>query len=113
MYRFKLILEIIQNENLLDNAKNMGKYLLDNIICLSENYPGYITNPRGCGLFCAFDLPSTSERDLLIKKLLKEKLIILGSGDQSIRFRPHLNVSKEELDLAITSIDKATKGILN
>ena len=50
---------------------------------------------------------------MLIKKLLKEKLIILGSGDQSIRFRPHLNVSKEELDLAITSIDKATKGILN
>ena len=113
MYRFKLILEIIVNENLLNNATTMGKYLLESIIQLSKNYPGYITNPRGSGLFCAFDLPSGSERDLLINKLLNRKLIILGSGDQSIRFRPHLNVSKEDLDIALNLISEEVRAILN
>ena len=30
---------------------------------LSLDFPGYVTNPRGLGLFVAFDLPSETERD--------------------------------------------------
>ena len=113
MYRFKLILEIIKKENLLNNATQMGKYLLKNINSLSEEFPGYVTNPRGVGLFCAFDMTSTIERDKLINLLFKNKLLILGSGDKSIRFRPHLNVLKKDLDLAIDVIYNTLKKMLN
>ena len=113
MFRFKLILEIIKNENLLDNAVNMGNYLLERIDDLSNNFPGYITNPRGKGLFCAFDLPSGVERDKMIKILLEKRLIILGSGDNSIRFRPHLNVCKKDIDLTFEKIIDASKSMLN
>ena len=67
----------------------------------------------GKGLFCAFDLPSSIERDKLVNILMKKRVLILGSGDCSIRFRPHLNVVKGEIDLAIQLIFDSTKELLN
>ena len=113
MYRFKLILEIIDNESLLDNTIKMGDYLLDCITSLSDEFPGYVTNPRGKGLFCAFDMPSGIERDKLIGILLDKNIMILGSGLKSIRFRPHLNVLKEDLDICINAIHDSIKEMLN
>ena len=113
MYRFKLILEIMYNENLLSNVQEMGPHLLGQINMLANQFPGYVTNPRGQGLFCAFDLPSTIERDKMINELLDRKLIILGSGDNSIRFRPHLNVVKQDIDIAIEKIADVIKLMLN
>ena len=113
MYRFKLILEIIDNESLLDNTIKMGNYLLDSIASLADEFPGYVTNPRGKGLFCAFDMPSGIERDKLIGILLDKNIMILGSGLKSIRFRPHLNVLKEDLDICINAIHDSIKEMLN
>ena len=113
MYRFKLILEIIDNESLLDNTIKMGNYLLDSIASLADEFPGYVTNPRGKGLFCAFDMPSGIERDKLIGILLDKNIMILGSGLKSIRFRPHLNVLKEDLDICTNAIHDSIKEMLN
>ena len=113
MYRFKLILEIMCKENLFSNALEMGSYLLKYIKGLSDEFPGFITNPRGVGLFCAFDFPSTIERDRFISKALAENLIILGSGDFSIRFSPHLNVKQKNIDIAFDIINKVVKKMLN
>ena len=113
MYRFKLILEIMCNENLFSNVQEMGYYLLKHIHELTNEFPGYVTNPRGQGLFCAFDMPSGIERDKMISKLLDEKVIILGSGDNSIRFRPHLNVKKKDIDIAFEKINMVCKTMLN
>ena len=113
MYRFKLILEIMCKENLFSNAKEIGYHLLKHIHELTKEFPGYVTNPRGIGLFCAFDLPSTIERDQFLSKVLEKKLMLLGSGDNSIRFRPHLNVSKDDIDLALQIIFDVIKDMLN
>ena len=113
MYRFKMILEIIHNEDLLSNAEKMGDYLLNNINQLSKDFPGFAINPRGIGLFCAFDLPSSIERDNFVSEVFKKNLMILGSGDSTIRFRPHLNVSKEDIDISIDIISQTLKKMLN
>ena len=91
----------------------MGKILLKGIQDLTVEFPAFVTNPRGLGLFAAFDLPSPLERDKLISKLLENKLLMLPSGDQSVRFRPHLNVTEEELNLALEIIHTSLKSILN
>ena len=101
------------NENLFSNVQEMGHHLLEQINILAYLFPGYVTNPRGQGLFCAFDLPSTIERDKMITELLDRKLIILGSGDNSIRFRPHLNVVKRDIDIAIEKITDVIQLMLN
>ena len=68
---------------------------------------------RGRGLFCAFDLPSGIERDKMITELFKNKIIILGSGDNTIRFRPHLNVEKKDINLVIEKINIVAQSLLN
>ncbi|MGV8916054.1 MAG: L-lysine 6-transaminase [Kaistella sp.] len=103
--RFQLILEVIEKENLVENARVVGEYLVEGLQKLSEKYPELISNPRGRGLMCAFDLPTPEQRDLLREVLYADDLIILSCGDRSIRFRPHLNVTKEEIQMALDKIE--------
>ena len=113
MVRFQIVLEIIEKENLLENTKLMGDFLQNELQGLAEEFPFYVTNPRGLGLFAAFDLPSQTERDNVIVKLMKNKLLILPSGDQAIRFRPHLNVTKKDLTTALNIICTTIRTTLN
>ena len=112
MIRFKIILETIEEFDLLENASKMGKYLLKKLHKLEDQFPAFVINSRGSGLFCSFDLPSSDERDLLTQEAYKNNLIILGCGVKSIRFRPHLTVSAQEIDFAIDSLEKSIKNIL-
>lgn len=101
MLRFKLVLEVIEKENLLQNAQEVGAYLLEQIQQLPADK---ISNQRGIGLFCSMDFPTTEARNTFMKKTYDAKLLIAGCGDQTIRFRPALNVTKAEIDQAITII---------
>jgi len=112
MVRFKIILETIRDYDLLKNAEAMGSYLLKELVEFEEEFPAFVTNTRGRGLFCAFDLPSSTERDNLIKEMHKNNLLILSCGNHSIRFRPHLTVKKTEIDFAIDVIRKSISRIL-
>ena len=112
MIRFKIILETIEEFDLLENAAKMGNYLLKKLHKLEDQFPAFVINSRGSGLFCSFDLPSSDERDLLTQEAYKNNLIILGCGIKSIRFRPHLTVSEQEIDFAIDSLEKSIKNIL-
>lgn len=107
MIRFKLILEVIEQENLLENVNEQGKFLKSELEKLQENSPK-ISNVRGFGLFVAFDLPSGAERDMVIKKAFEHKMILLACGDQSIRFRPHLNVKRADLEKTLEILKKIT-----
>ena len=106
MVRFTLYLEIIEQENLVAQASETGTYLLSQLEKLSEEYSN-ISNARGKGLFCAFDLPSGDDRDVLANLIAKEGALILGCGLKSIRFRPHLIITHDEIDLGISMIKKA------
>ncbi|MBU8882388.1 L-lysine 6-transaminase [Kaistella sp. DKR-2] len=108
MLRFQLVLEVIEKENLVENARIVGEYLLEGLQKLQQQFPDKISNARGRGLMCAIDLPSGAARDKMREVLYDDGLIILACGDQSIRFRPHLNVTKEEIQIAL---DKIARGI--
>ena len=111
MVRFTIYLEIMENENLLKMASENGSYLLSSLESLQDSKDEIISNVRGRGLFCAFDLPSGSFRDKLISKVEEEGALILGCGHNSIRFRPHLNISKGEIDSAMSMINRALAKI--
>ena len=107
MCRFKLILEVIEQENLLENVNVQGAFLKSELEKLASDFAN-VTNVRGMGLFLAFDLPSDEERNAVIKKAMENKLILLSCGERTIRFRPHLNVTREDLEKTISII----RGIL-
>lgn len=112
MVRFRIILEIIRDEKLVKNAETVGNYLQKKIQWLTEEFPGFVTNPRGKGLFCAFDLPSMTERDEAWYAMMKNGLLILPCGEESIRFRPHLTVTTEEIDRAVELVEQSIRSCL-
>ncbi|WP_407481347.1 L-lysine 6-transaminase [Elizabethkingia meningoseptica] len=112
MLRLKLILEIIENENLLDNARKQGEFLMEGLIQLQNRYPDYLSNARGVGLMCAIDFPSKELRNKIQQQLFTdENILILPCGEKSLRFRPHLNVQESELNRALSAINSIISKI--
>ena len=109
MVRCQKYLEVIKEEKLVENAEVQGKHLLEGLIKLGDKYPNIISNVRGRGLMCAFDLPNTKRRDELKNKLYANGLVILGCGEKTLRFRPPLIISSQEIDKILEIIDKTLK----
>ena len=111
MVRFTIYLEIIEQEGLVNNAKQNGEYLLGQLTNLQNEFSDLVSNARGKGLFCAFDLHDSDSRDKLASMLMENNVIVLGSGKKSIRFRPHLNITKGDIDIGIEAIKHCLKNI--
>ena len=106
MVRSKHIMRIINEENLVGNAETVGRFLLQNLNEIQNEYPTLINNVRGLGLMCSFDMPNADIRNKFREECYKNKLLILGCGEKSIRFRPPLNVQKEDLIEGLNIIKK-------
>ncbi len=111
MARATKYLEIIDEENLVEYAAIMGDELLEKLRDLAAEFPQLISNVRGLGLFCAFDLPDQTIRDKIKLECFKNNLLILGSGKNSIRFRTPLNITTEEIEEGINIIQSILKKI--
>jgi L-lysine 6-transaminase len=107
MVRAQRIFEVIEEENLVENAAKMGEIFQKHIKGFCKKYYGFVSNARGLGLFCAFDLPDTDCRDAFITKTMGKGLITLKCGPRTIRFRPPLNVSEEEIEKAAAILDES------
>jgi len=107
MVRSQRALEIIESEGLIELAGPKGVQLVAGLEKLRDD-SGLISNVRGRGLFVAFDLHSRDERDAVLTDLrVTEKLIVLPCGERSIRFRPALSVSQDEIDEAIGATSRS------
>ena len=109
MARCTHILRIIEEENLVDNSHRQGKLLLSELEKLAQDFPHMVSGARGRGLMCAFDLPEEQTRNRLLKELFKHRVLLLGAGEKTVRFRPHLIVNSNEIHQVIGII----RNILN
>lgn len=108
MVRFGRILSVIDEENLVENAAKTGEYLQEKLVALTEEHE-HFTNARGKGLFCAIDLPSGHARDAVLKACIENKMMILGCGERTIRFRPPLITQEEHINEGINILIKSYK----
>jgi L-lysine 6-transaminase len=107
MVRARRALEVIAADGLIEQAAALGKELLDRLRALTSAHPGLVTNARGRGLMCAFDLPDRATRDGVVTALFRdEHVVILPCGERSVRFRPHLAVSSSDLEQACDALDR-------
>ncbi|MGP4055319.1 L-lysine 6-transaminase [Mycobacterium sp. 4D054] len=104
MVRARRILEVIEVDGLFERAADSGRHLLGRLDGLALEFPGLVRDVRGRGLMCAFSVPSPAQRDALIAGLWECGVIMLGSGADSVRFRPALTVSTAELDSAVDAV---------
>jgi len=106
MVRARRILEIIERDQLFDHAARVGQWFLGELQALAIRHPDVISNARGLGLMCAFDLPTRAARDDAIRRLQEEHVLALSCGERSIRFRPALNITMPELSIALAALDR-------
>jgi 4-aminobutyrate aminotransferase len=104
------IIEIIQKEDLLKNATDMGAYLLEGLDSLQSAYP-FLHDVRGLGLMAAISVTTDRIRNRIIRGAFQKGLLLLGCGFESIRFLPPLNVNRREIDMALNILDDVLKGL--
>lgn len=97
MVRCRMYLEIYQEERVLEHCARAGRLLMAELQALQAEFPEIVSNVRGLGLLCAMDLPDREARDRLLKALFQRRLVMLGCGERSIRFRTALNIPEEDL----------------
>lgn len=110
MVRSSRIMEIIEEDQLIDNAANIGDYLYDTILSISKK-ESKITNVRGKGLMVAFDFPTKAMRDNFVKKGMEQNVMFLGCGSNTIRFRPALTLEKQHVDQGMSILETIVKGL--
>jgi L-lysine 6-transaminase len=111
MVRGHRYLEIIEEENLVENARLRGETLLKGLRDLESRHAG-VTQARGRGLMAAFDLPDADVRGSVLATARDNGLLALACGTRSVRFRPTLNVTDAEITRGIEILDQAIRKTL-
>jgi L-lysine 6-transaminase len=107
MVRVTREMEIVIEEGLIEKAAENGHYLHSELQTIAKKYD-FMTNVRGLGLYQGFSL-DTDERKSNLVKIAREEfgLLLLGAGSRSIRTRPNLNVTREDIDRFIQLLDQS------
>lgn len=92
------VLDVMEQENLIENAKRVGDYLMAQL----GKIPG-VLNLRGRGLMIGFDLPA--EKNNVRNSLLFEHRIFTGEAKpNTIRLLPSLALTEKEADIFLLSL---------
>jgi L-lysine 6-transaminase len=109
MVRSRRLLEIIEAEDLIGRAGPKGERLLAGLRRHAQA-SGLVDNVRGRGLFAACDLADAALRDALIADLHDvEHVIVLPCGPRSVRFRPALSITEDEIDEAVDAFGRSVR----
>jgi L-lysine 6-transaminase len=111
MVRARRILEVYESDGLIERAGVLGAHLLGRLEELAARFPGVVTDPRGRGLMCAVSLPDAGLRDRVLAGLRGAGVLMLGSGERSVRFRPALTVERETLDAGVDALGRVVERL--
>jgi L-lysine 6-transaminase len=103
-------LRIIEAEKLVANARVQGGKFHAELLALARRHP-VVSGVRGRGLMLAFDLPDTARRDAFWKGAFDLGLLVLRSGERSIRLRPVLDVTDEVIEKALQIMDNECRKL--
>lgn len=92
------VLEVMEQENLIENAAETGAYLLNEL----KRIPA-LKDVRGRGLMIGFDIEE-SPSDLRKKLLFDKKIFTGGAGASTVRLLPALGLSKDQADTFLNAI---------
>jgi 4-aminobutyrate aminotransferase-like enzyme len=107
-------IEVIEEENLVDNARLMGNRLRDGLNALKDKYP-IIGDVRGMGLMQGMELVGEGKKaDVENTKRVMEHTrqhgLLVGKGGtygNVLRVAPPLNVNKDQIDQALKVLDQS------
>ena len=112
------VLEVIDDENLQENAKNVGDYYKSMLTALQKKYP-CIGDVRGSGLYLGVEIVKDHSMDpdtwlaQHIKNELRNAYILIstdGPFESVLKSKPPLRFTKEDAIKTVEQIDKVLKN---
>lgn len=112
------ILDEVEKEGLVDNAKRVGTGLKEALVELQTRYPEVISDVRGLGLMLGVEFRDgfserlDSGRPLAIQMVValeRQGMLTIPAGDRVVRFLPPLNISKAEAEEAVEILERTIK----
>jgi 4-aminobutyrate aminotransferase len=105
---------------LMKNAEIQGNYMMTRLREMQKTME-CIGDVRGKGLMIGVELVKDREsrkraplwRNALIQKAFRKGLLLLGCGENTIRFCPALTVSTEEIEVCLTIFGECLKEVVN
>jgi L-lysine 6-transaminase len=103
-------LRIIEEEKLVENARIKGDVIKNELQAMARKH-SVISAVRGRGLMIAFNLPNTALRDAFWKGAYELGLLVVRSGERSIRLRPVLDVKDEAIESALRIMNDESRKL--
>jgi 4-aminobutyrate aminotransferase len=105
-------------EQLMKNAADVGAHLFAAVNELMKKHM-LIGDVRGRGLMIGVELVrdrqtkerATTERDRVVRECFTRGLLVLGAGQNAIRFSPPLVLTRDQADTAVRILDEALSTI--
>jgi len=104
---------IIEEENLLQNCRDLGKWLLNELAVVAGEFAGVVTGVRGVGLMVGVEFASEPLARQVVDGCRGAGLILETTllNEAVVRFSPALNVTMEECGFAIEQFRGVLAGI--
>jgi acetylornithine/N-succinyldiaminopimelate aminotransferase len=105
------VLDIIEEEGLQSNTREMGGYLADELRNLIPQFPNLLDEVRGFGFMLGLQLKKEAAEfkhekltpaQIVISRLLESGLLVVPSGETVLRFLPPLNTTTGEIDECVS-----------
>ncbi len=102
------VMDEIFKKDFLLKVKSNSKYFISELNKIKNKFPNIIKEIRGVGLILGIQLHHDQTK--FIQSLLKNKLLTIRAAENVIRILPPLNVSKNEINIALKIINKVCEG---
>lgn len=112
------VLQVIEEEKIMDNAREVGAYMKAGMEDLKSQFPDMIGDVRGKGLMLGMELADKNKTPLTketarIVEMAKDDGVVIGKGGlwgSVIRIKPPMNITKENVDTTLKVVKKALEA---
>ena len=114
----KEVLDIVDDEGLQDNARDMGAKLIEGLNTLEAKY-ACVGDIRGMGLFLGVELINADGSEATqicayVKNRMRDHRILIGSEgpkDNILKIRPPLTIDAEGVEMILASLDSVLSEV--
>ena len=106
-------IKVLIDENLAENAKKQGNYLMGHLNSIKDEFPDKIKEVRGKGLLTAFEMHNEKHLDghIVSVELLNHGVYAKETHHTTVRLAPALTINKSQIDLLSEAIRSVVKGL--
>lgn len=97
------VLEVIERDQLADNARELGTFVVDELWKIAAEHPGVIREVRGIGLMIGIEFSQAAANDI-VKLLHTYGVLTIPAGSSVVRLLPALNIKRNELEEGLRAI---------